>query len=500
MSADFTSIQPTIVLLNMIGEKITDGAGLQYIIESEIGRGGFGVVYLAHGSDGQSYATKMIGPVSSSDLAESFKREVAAVSGIDHQNVLKFLGEGEHSYRGSRYFFTVAEYCPEGNYRSVLEKRGVSIQDTIVDFKQIIVGVGALHQKVIHRDIKPENILIAKRVLKVADLGLSKSIDEATRTLTFKGSGTPRYMAPEVWERKRVTPATDLYSIGVMLFESLTGEAPFTADDSAELRDLHLFKTPPRTKSLNPDVPDHIDGAVRKLLEKDPLNRYQTAAEVAAVFEMATQEKRSDALIGIASKMRRNYDIQQQKILETQRTANEALKIEKRNEYMERDLIELVDSVASEINEQLQEIKIERTNNAEENIYRAGGRSLHIGFFGPGRIYFGLKSEDLKKILRNHHVVHGGYISISEGREKREGWNIVLVRSSEDVYGKWIIIETEMSALVGQVFRYSPSATDALLLAENLAYHWMPAMHSYVLKDRDLTREDIIRIFDKLIP
>ncbi len=116
----------------------------------------------------------------------------------------------------------------------------------------------------------------------------------------------------------------------------------------------------------------------------------------------------------------------------------------------------------------------------------------------------GLTHENLlwsrMETLRKRHVVHGGYIEIKEGREDREGWNLVLVRPSESLYGEWKIVESRVSPLVPYASRYEPIAAEARLFADNLACHWMPATHTWVLKDKLLERSDIVRILNVFIP
>jgi hypothetical protein len=102
--------------------------------------------------------------------------------------------------------------------------------------------------------------------------------------------------------------------------------------------------------------------------------------------------------------------------------------------------------------------------------------------------------------LRKRHVVHGGYIEIKEGSEDREGWNLVLLRPPESMYGEWRIVESRVSALVPRRARYEPFATDAQLFADNLACHWAPAMHTFVLEDKLLEPSDIMKILDVFIP
>jgi hypothetical protein len=102
--------------------------------------------------------------------------------------------------------------------------------------------------------------------------------------------------------------------------------------------------------------------------------------------------------------------------------------------------------------------------------------------------------------LQKRHAIHGGFIEIREHGEDHEGWNLVLVRPPDDLYGEWRIVETRVSPLSGRMTKYEPIATNAELFADNLACHWMPAMHIYQLTDRALEKADIVRILEVFIP
>ncbi|MEI6022814.1 MAG: serine/threonine-protein kinase [bacterium] len=482
----------------MIGEKITDKSE-NYTISEEIGRGGFGVVYLAHNENGSSFAIKTLGPVKDADTLTSFERETSALLGLDDLNVLKLIGTGEHIYRGNKYFFTVTEYCSEGNYRDmILSKKDRSVPEIVDDFKQILSGLKTLHDRVVHRDLKPENILILNKTLKIGDLGLSKSLDEATKTLTFKGGGTPRYMAPEIWERKTITRASDLYAIGVMLFEALTGRVPFLADDIVDLRSQHLYESPVRVVSINKNIPNHLDGLVRKLLEKDQNKRYQTVDEVLDILNTDFQTVNTNS--PLVDRIKKNYDAEQSRQLEAEFKANEEKERQGKINYMEGVLLERFDEAVSLINKNIQETKITHSFNSRDRTYSLGNRTLTINFFSPNALYINSRLPAFGEELKKHHLIHAGAIYIEENRENRQGWNMVLVKSPEDSYGQWLLIESDISALSGKSLKYPPAATNAELLSENLAYHWMQTMHIWQLKDKPLDDLDIEKILDKFIP
>ena len=133
---------------------------------------------------------------------------------------------------------------------------------------------------------------------------------------------------------------------------------------------------------------------------------------------------------------------------------------------------------------------------AREFAYRFGTRTLNVHFFRPGELYENPKVPGRMNVLRTRHAEHGGYIEIQEHGEDREGWNLVLLRQLETGVGEWLLVETDFSALVARVARYRPFATQARLFADNLACHWDNAMHVYVLRDKPLERDDIVRILE----
>jgi serine/threonine protein kinase len=365
--------------------------------------------------------------------------------------------------------------------------------------KQILLGLALLHTKTIHRDLKPENILLSGNVLKIGDFGLAKFVDEATRTLTFKGGGTPRYMAPEVWLVQRATPATDLYAVGVMLFEAVTGQPPFIGPDANALREKHLYVPAPRAKSVNVEVPDLFDGVIRKLLEKDPARRFQRAEDLLQALGNPPVQS-EPALAVLASRMRQAHDAEEARLLESQRRHAEEKDSLARNKYKEEEILALFDEVVSDVNSHLVETKVQIFSISSGKEYRFGQRVLQVRFFAANQLYANPVVPGRMDTLRRRFAVHAGLIEIKEHGADREGWNIVLVRPPQSPYGEWRLVESRMSPFTGHRTRYEPVATEAQLFADNLACHWMPATHTWVLQDKPLERNDIVKMLGIFIP
>jgi serine/threonine protein kinase len=486
----------------MTGQRITGTKGRQFDIIREIGRGGFGIVYLAKGNDNRDYALKTIISTTRSDAELSFKREVESTFDLSHNNLLSIIDYGSANINAAQVLFIASEYCPGGDYRDVFTKRGKNYPiDSIIDeFKQILSGLGYLHTRIVHRDLKPENILVVGNVLKIADFGLAKFVDEATKTLTFKGSGTPQYMAPEIWRGQHATAAADLYAIGVMLFEALTGRPPFEAEDTIALRDLHLYEPAPRAKSLNSSVPDVIDGLVKKLLDKDPAGRYQTASEVLKILELKKAEEPDPQVTRLAERIRSFHDGEEQKKIKDQRAMDAEHDELSRLRHKEQEIVDMIDSEIEKLKIQLPEIRISSRPKPNGKEYTLGQRTLVIEYFQLHDLFRSLKYQAMADTLYRHHVVHGGFIEIRESGTDREGWNIVLIREPGNLYGVWHIIETRINALVPRRAPFEPFATRAALFAENYHHHLGHAMHVYVLIDKILERNDILAILDRFVP
>jgi serine/threonine protein kinase len=487
---------------NMIGQVITGKQGHTFTVVREIGRGGFGIVYLAEDEKKAPYAVKVIAPVSDPSVRLSFEKEIQSTLGLASENLLAVIDYGECLVGSSRGLFTVMEYCPDGDYRDLLgsyAEKHPAVEEVVSHILQILNGLKVLHTRTIHRDLKPENVLIAGGKLKIGDFGLAKFVDEATRTLTFKGSGTPRYMAPEVWLGAHVVPATDLYALGVMFFEALTGQAPFEAPDTNGLRDLHLYSPIPRAKSVNTDVPELVDGVIKKLLAKSSKDRYQSADEVLAALQTVPRPADS-TIIRLADRIRHHHDTAEAETLAHEKAVQQEQDSQARIRYMEQQLLDLIQEVIEELNLQLVETKIARRDSYDGRVYEFQGRELAIHFFSPQELYIDPEVPGRMETLKKRHAVHGGFVEIREHSEDREGWNLVLVRPPGDLYGEWKIVETRLSPLSGRGTRYEPIATNARLFADNLACHWMPAMHLYQLTDKALEKRDIVRILEIFIP
>jgi eukaryotic-like serine/threonine-protein kinase len=255
-----------------------------YTLLAELGRGGMGVVYKARQIGlNRTVALKMILAGSHAGSAElaRFRTEAEAIARLQHPNIIHVYEIGEHA--GLPYFSL--EYCDGGSLDKKLKGTPLPPREAARLVQALALGIQAAHEKgILHRDLKPANVLLTKDgVPKITDFGLARKIDEAGLTASGAILGTPSYMAPEQagGKTKEICPATDVYGLGAILYECLTGKAPFKAATLVETLQLVLKNEAASAVSLNPRVPRDLAAVVEKCLEKNPKQRYPTSAELA---------------------------------------------------------------------------------------------------------------------------------------------------------------------------------------------------------------------------
>ena len=258
----------------------------RYDIVRPLGSGGMGEVYLAHDEVlDRDVALKVLRSQYANDreAAERFKREATSAAGLSHPNIVQVYDRGD-TEEGSSYI--AMEYVPGGTLKERIVAEGPLDARLAASYGyQVAEALGAAHAKgVVHRDIKPQNVLItASGAAKVGDFGIARAASAAGDAQTKTGTvmGTAGYMAPEQALGRPATPESDLYSLGVVLYEALTGRLPFTADNPVAVSMKHVNEAPRPPKDLNPAVPEGMNAVVMKLLSKSPEDRYPDAEALA---------------------------------------------------------------------------------------------------------------------------------------------------------------------------------------------------------------------------
>ncbi len=257
----------------------------RYHILGRIASGGQGAIYRAWDpSNGQVVALKTLlpGGAANSDGIERFRREAELTAEVDHPNVIRILDNG----RDQDSHFIVMEFLPISVADLIRSVGQLPIGRTVDICRQVALGLEAANDHgIIHRDIKPSNLLIAPDgAVKVTDFGLARSSNLPTMTSPGAVMGTASYMSPEQVRGHRVDTRTDIYSLGVVLYEMLTGSAPFDAETGYAIMRKHVEERPESVSQRRPGVPIALDSIVNTCLAKKREDRFQTLGHLAAAL------------------------------------------------------------------------------------------------------------------------------------------------------------------------------------------------------------------------
>src|SRR3954468_1062850 len=273
----------------MVGQVLSD----RYELEELVGTGGMSSVFRAHDRLlDRKVALKVLHQqyTDDADYVERFRHEARAVAALSHPNIVTVIDRGEHEGRQ----FIVFEYVAGENLKQLIVRRGPAPVETALELAmQIARGLSFAHQQgLVHRDVKPQNVLLnGDGQAKVTDFGIARSLD-VQHGLTQTGTvlGTSDYIAPEQAQGHRVDEHTDVYSLGVVLYELLPNEVPFPGENFVAVAMRHINEEPPPVRAKRPDVPERVDAAVQRAMAKDPADRFPTMAEFCAELEACLAE------------------------------------------------------------------------------------------------------------------------------------------------------------------------------------------------------------------
>lgn len=280
--------------LNLIGQEISG-----CVVLEKISQGGMGTVFKAkHKALNRIVCVKILSPNLAKDkkAVGLFLTEARAVAELDHQNIVQVYNVGKEK---GLYFIVMSFIDGEPLSHIVRKRPNLPIGFVVDTFMGVLKGLQAAHQKgIVHRDIKPSNILITKDLqAKIVDFGIAKKVDQDKGfTKTTELAGTAYFLSPEQAAGKEIDIRADLYCLGASLFYVLTGQYPFTGKNSMEIIQKHINSPVPDMNKYRKGIPGWIVQAVQKLMEKNPDNRFQSAADALAFF----QKGRADELINTA--------------------------------------------------------------------------------------------------------------------------------------------------------------------------------------------------------
>lgn len=263
---------------NYVGKRL-DG---RYELQEVIGVGGMAVVYKAYDNiDDRIVAVKILKDefLASEEFRRRFKNESKAIAVLSHPNIVKVY---DVSY-GDKLQYIVMEYVEGITLKEYIEQQGViSWKETVHFTTQILRALQHAHDKgIVHRDIKPQNIMLLENgTIKVTDFGIARFSRSETRTMTDTAIGSVHYISPEQARGDITDDKSDIYSVGVVMYEMLTGQLPFQSDNSVSVAIMQLQTDPVKPREINSSIPEGLEQITMRAMQKNPKDRYQSAAEM----------------------------------------------------------------------------------------------------------------------------------------------------------------------------------------------------------------------------
>ena len=273
------------------GQKIND----RYEIIKTIGEGGMANVYLANDTIlDRKVAIKVLrGDLSNDEkFIRRFKREALSVSNLSHPNIVEVYDVGEEEGN----YYIVMEYIEGKTLKQLLQKRGALTLNEVIDIMlQLTDGLAHAHDAyIIHRDIKPQNIMIEDNgLIKITDFGIAMALNSTQLTQT----NSVHYLPPEQANGKGSTVKSDIYSLGILMYELLTGSVPFKGDTAVEIALKHMKEKIPSIRKQNPTIPQSVENIVLKATAKNPKNRYDNVRDMYKDLQTALQRDNEKRLV-----------------------------------------------------------------------------------------------------------------------------------------------------------------------------------------------------------
>lgn len=269
--------------MRLLADQVVDN---RYRLIERIGSGGMADVWKARDTElDRDVALKVLHEnfARDTEFVERFRREASAAAGLQHMNVVSVYDRG--SWEDTYY---IAMELIEGSSLRDLINRGLDVGESVEVTRQVLAAAGFAHQNgIVHRDLKPMNVLIDREGrIRVTDFGIARA-GNSEITQTGSVMGTAQYLSPEQAQGMDTAATSDIYSIGIMLFEMLVGRVPFDGENAVAIAMKQVAEEPPLPSSLNPAVGPALDGVVMKALAKDPAMRFQSAAEMIAALDSA---------------------------------------------------------------------------------------------------------------------------------------------------------------------------------------------------------------------
>jgi serine/threonine protein kinase len=429
-------------------------------LEEPLGAGAFGLVFSATDlSNGQTVAVKFpqIGVLRDSAELAAFANEIRAAQEIEHPNIVRVLFT-KADPGGLSPPYLVMEYVPGGTLQHFLEvlreqDSWLSVGDLKAWLNQLVDAMEAINAQMLHRDIKPDNILIDQGTLKITDFGLSKIVDAATRTKTFKGRQHVLYMAPEGWKLETNAVQLDMYSMGIVFFEMITLEFPYELPiDLRNLegfRKMHLFQAPRSAKDLREDTPIGVDQVIQRMLAKRAKDRFEKWSDarrsLASAWDELSEDSGSITRSLVIELLEESSALHRRKAREESERDHEAHRIDEDTGVFEWQIEQLVSSIRKTIEEYNERSALGAIDVRQVGLPTAWKVFVcDIPLTGSVQLKFHRLDPPAPVALKRGLVPLYGYLADGDGI----GFNYVLVREDkDDLYGAWQTCKVSIHAL-----------------------------------------------------
>lgn len=329
------------------GSKIND----RYQIIKTLGEGGMANVYLAHDTIlDRNVAVKVLrGDLANDEkFVRRFQREALSASSLSHPNIVEMYDVGEDDGQ----YYIVMEYVNGKTLKQVLKQRGqLSITEVIDIMLQLTDGMAHAHDAyIVHRDIKPQNImLLSNGVIKITDFGVATALNSTQLTQTNSVMGTVHYLPPEQAQGKGSTIRSDIYSMGIMMYELLTGLVPYKGENAVEIALKHLKEPLPSVRKSNSSIPQSIENVVIKATAKNPKNRYADARQMHEDLKTALDDSRKDEARYVYKYPENDTDDTKDLKKDLSKIKEETKVVTKKNPKVDEDFVEVTEKRSNKL-------------------------------------------------------------------------------------------------------------------------------------------------------
>lgn len=409
-----------------------------------LGRGGFGEVYRAVGkSRGGVVAVKLLpGGQVSPERERALLNEIRATQQIKHPNVVQILhvNDGSSTEIGP---YVIMEFVSGGTLAALLKSQAQSGQIPLPRAIEMMVhiaqGAKAINEKIIHRDIKPDNILIDGAVLKIGDFGISKFVEESTRSYTFKGGQHAFYMAPEGWQGHTNSFKLDVYSVGLVFYQILTLRHPLLdkvkSSNDTDWQNAHLFQQCPEVRSIRSEVPLSVSQLLTRMVSKKPDQRpaWDEVLTILTRPQTATVAANNAVTAAVQAVASRHQEVQNQQ-LKTAAQQDQRQQELDLYRYSCAQLLEQLRPIVNQFNAESQHGQITLHQLGGTTIYRVPyGLNIEVTFFPPQRVK-----------IRSGELIGGLAWTLERPKRKPS----VVKHGADDLYGTWSICELKIMGLI----------------------------------------------------